>query len=172
MKICSFFGHRNTKETQELCEKVRETVVRLIEEKEVKIFLFGSASRFDELCLKIVTEVKSEYPEIRRIYVRSQYPYVEKEYKAYLLQSYDDTFMPSGMEKAGKAAYVERNQAMINQSDVCVFYYDENYTPPRRKQSKRSLGSYQSNSGTLLAYEYAKQKKKEIINLYRGELCF
>lgn len=167
MKTCSFFGHRNTVATPELCKKLRQTIIRLIEEKGVKRFLFGSASRFDELCLKTVTELQKDYPEIKRIYVRSQYPYIEERYKEYLLESYDDTLMPSRVENAGKASYVERNREMINESDFCVFYYDEEYKPPLRKQAERSLTSYQPKSGTRLAYQYAKQKKKERINLFR-----
>lgn len=167
MKTCSFFGHRNTVATPELCEKLRQTVSCLIEKESVKRFLFGSASKFDDLCLKIVTEIKEEYPQLQRVYVRSQYPYIDEPYKEYLLENYDDTLMPSKVENAGKASYVERNQEMINASDFCVFYYNERYAPPLRKHSKRALTSYQPNSGTKLAYEYAKQKKKEIINLYR-----
>ena len=33
MKACSFFGHRDTAQTEELKEKVRETVERLIVEE-------------------------------------------------------------------------------------------------------------------------------------------
>ncbi len=167
MKTCSFFGHRNTKETPELSSELRKVVIQLIEEKGVTTFLFGSASKFDELCLKIVTEIKKEYPEIQRVYVRSAFPNISERYKDYLLESYDDTLMPSRVENAGKASYVERNEEMINASEYCVFYYNEEYKPPMRKQSKRSITSYQPNSGTKLAYDYAKQKKKEIINLYR-----
>lgn len=167
MKICSFFGHRNTKATPELCNELKRTIVRLIEEKDVKLFLFGSKSSFDDLCLKMVTEIQKDYPEIKRIYVRSHYPYIDKRYKDYLLERYDDTLLPSRVENAGKASYVERNQEMINASDFCVFYYDTEYKPPLRKQSKNVLSAYQPKSGTFLAYEYAKQKKKEIINLFR-----
>ena len=52
---------------------------------------------------------------------------------------------------------------MINDSDYCVFYYDETYQPEMRKYSKRSIDYYQPKSGTPLAYTYAKQKKK-IVN--------
>ncbi|MBQ8657744.1 MAG: DUF1273 family protein [Clostridia bacterium] len=167
MRTCSFFGHRNTVATPELCETLRQTVIRLIEEKDVKQFLFGSASKFDDLCLKTVTELQKEYPEIKRMYVRSHYPYIDKLYRDYLLESYDDTIMPSKVKNAGRASYVERNQEMINASDFCVFYYDEEYEPPLKKQSKRALFASQPKSGTRLAYEYARQKEKEIINLYR-----
>ena len=54
---------------------------------------------------------------------------------------------------------------MINDSDYCVFYYDENYQPEMSKYSKRSIGYYQPKSGTALAYAYAQQKKKIVINI-------
>ena len=57
--------------------------------------------------------------------------------------------------QAGKASYIERNQAMIIDSDFCVFYYDKNYVPLTK-----------TNSGTKIAYEYAKKKMKRTINLF------
>ena len=45
MKACSFFGHRDTPQTEELKQKVRETVERLIVEEGVDTFLFGSRIR-------------------------------------------------------------------------------------------------------------------------------
>ena len=69
------------------------------------------------------------------------------------------------MEKAGKASYVERNQEMINKSDYCIVYYDENYLPPRRKNSRRDLTDYQPKSGTAVAYDYAMKKNRVIINV-------
>ena len=67
MKACRFFGHRNTPQTEELKQKVRETVERLIVEEGVDTFLFGSRSKFDELCHMVVTELKEKYPHIQRI---------------------------------------------------------------------------------------------------------
>ena len=69
----------------------------------------------------------------------------------------------------GKAAYVERNYEMIDNSSYCVIYYDENYLPPRRKNSRRDLFDYQPNSGTKLAYDYAVKKGKSIMNLCTNE---
>lgn len=166
MKICSFFGHRNTVATPKLCREIKKTIECLIKERDVQWFLFGSASRFDDLCLKMVTELQKEYPKIKRMYVRSHFPYIEQWYKDYLLESYDDTLIPSRVKNAGKASYVERNQKMIDASDFCVFYYDLQYKPPLKKQSQKDATSYQPKSGTALAYAYAKQKKKEILNLF------
>ena len=165
MKACCFIGHRNTKGTPELCKRINETVISLIKEKEVKTFFFGSKSGFDDLCLKIVREIKKEHPEIKLIYVRSSFPHIEQFYREYLLSFYDDTFMPPKIENAGKASYIERNQAMIDASDYCIFYYDKNYTPPLKDRRGKMLLGYQPKSGTTLAYDYATQKNKNIITL-------
>ena len=81
------------------------------------------------------------------------------------MERYEDTYYPEHMSNAGKAAYVERNQEMIKKSDVCIFYYKEDYQPPRRRNGKRDLFDYQPRSGTRIAYEFAEQKKKMIINV-------
>ena len=67
MKACSFFGHRDTHQTAELKQKVRETVEGLIVEEGVDVFLFGRRSKFDEFCHIVVTELKEKYPYIQRV---------------------------------------------------------------------------------------------------------
>jgi len=165
MKTCCFIGHRDMKETPELKEELIKTVLNLIEEHGVREFLFGSKSSFDNLCLKTVTEIKEKYTDIKLIYYRSSYPNIDSAYKAYLLKSYDDTLMPSGIERAGKASYLERNQKMIDKSDFCVFYYNKDYLP--KVKNSKELFARVSKSGTKVAYEYAEKKSKLIINLYK-----
>ena len=162
---CCFFGHRKIKETPELVERLEKEIEVLITEKEVSIFYFGSKSEFDDLCHKTVTKLKEKYPYIKRIYVRSSFQHIPDWYEESLLKHYEGTYFPEHMEKAGKASYVERNQEMINKSNFCVVYYDENYLPPRRKNSRCDLFDYQPKSGTAVAYDYAVKKKKEIVNV-------
>ena len=150
---CCFFGHRTINETDELKLKLYELIEKLIVEDNVDIFLFGSKSRFNSLCLEVVTEIKEKYPRIKRVYVRAEYPYISDDYKKYLLESYEDTYYPEHIIGAGRAAYVERNYEMINKSKFCVVYYDEQNAPTTRK------------SGTKIALDYAKKHKKEIIQL-------
>ncbi len=171
---CCFFGHRKINETPELIERLTRTVESLITDKGVNTFYFGSKSEFDRLCLKMVTKLKEKYPHIKRIYVRSAFQHIPDWYEDSLLKHYEGTYFPEHMENAGRASYVEHNQEMINKSDFCVVYYDENYLPPRRKNSRRDLFDYQPKSGTAVAYDYAVKKKKEIINVliyekYYGE---
>lgn len=81
-----------------------------------------------------------------------------------LLEQFEDTYYPQSVLNAGKASYVKRNQEMIDKSNICIFYYDENYELPRRKSSQNDVTSYKPNSGTEIAYSYAMKKNKEVIN--------
>lgn len=163
-KACCFFGHRKINETPELTERLESVIESLIKEKAVNIFYFGSKSEFDSLCLKVVTDLKEKYPHIKRIYVRAEFPYIDDSYKKYLLESYEDTYYPEKMINAGRAAYVERNYEMIDNSSYCICYYDENYAPPKRRNSRRDLTDYQPKSGTKLAYDYAASRRLTVYN--------
>jgi len=165
-KSCCFFGHRKINKTPKLIERLTREIEILIIEKDVNVFYFGSKSEFDDLCHKTVTELKEKFPHIKRVYVRSAFQHIPDWYEDGLLEHYEDTYFPEHIENAGRASYVERNQEMINKSDFCIVYYDENYAPPRRKNSRRDLTDYQPKSGTKIAYDYAVKKKKEIINVY------
>ena len=139
MKACSFFGHRDTPQTEELKQKVRETVERLIVEEGVDTFLFGSRSKFDELCHIVVTELKEKYPHIRRI------AYLCKHETACLVGAgrelkqkikdltgrdvyvgeYEDIKTSDQINSAGRACYVERNQLIIDDSKWTLFYLND-----------------------------------------------
>ncbi|MBE5737540.1 MAG: DUF1273 domain-containing protein [Clostridiales bacterium] len=164
MQAC-FIGHRKIEKKEELTLSLKEIVVSLIN-KGVTTFLFGSMSEFDTLSLKVVSELKKEYPFIKRVYVRSAYQNVSKSYQEYLLKFYEQTYFPPKIEKAGKYSYVERNYEMIDNSTYCVFYYNENYAPQANGKLKQDK-ILMRKSGTKTAYNYAVRKKKEIINLYK-----
>lgn len=151
---CCFFGHRKIVITECLVESLQNEIEKLIKEKKVKTFLFGSRSEFDDLCHKVVSELKEKYSDIVRIYVRAEFPYINDEYEKYLSNRYEESYYPEKIKGAGKASYIERNYEMIDKSEYCIFYYDEEYVPIRGKKS-----------GTKIAYEYAKKKGKKIKNL-------
>lgn len=179
-KICCFIGHRKIDNLDKVETKTKEIVLDLILNKNVKIFLFGSNSEFDDLCLKILSQLKEKFIDLKRIgYTCKSEGIVlqsekEKFEKLYLkifkseteLFCVDEEFEYKTKYTAGKASYIERNQAMINDSDYCVFYYDKNYKPKMRKHSKKDIFVYQPKSGTKIAYDYAIKKKKQIINVF------
>ncbi len=145
-----FFGHRTINETEELKERLTEIIEKLIVDEKVDTFLFGSKSRFNSLCLELVTELKEKYPHIKRIYVRAEYQDINEQYTNYLLESYEDTYYPEHIIGSGRAAYVERNYEMINKSEFCIVYYDEPNAPTTRK------------SGTKIAFDYAIKKESKL----------
>ena len=49
----------------------------------------------------------------------------------------------------------------------CVIYYDENYMPHRRKNSRRDLFDYQPNSGTKNTVDYAKRKGVDVVDVLK-----
>ncbi len=177
---CSFFGHRKIKITDELKQRVKDIIEKLIIKENVLIFLFGSKSNFDSLCHLIVSELKEKYPKIKRIsftcksetcVLESERQSLEEVYsyfrgKEVHLLGVEEEIEHKTKYTSGRASYIERNRAMIKESDFCIFYYDENYMPQERKFSKRSVCYYQPRSGTKLAYEFAKQKRKNIINIF------
>ena len=147
---CCFFGHRTINETEELKSKLCEIIEKLIVDENVDTFLFGSKSRFNSLCLELVTKIKEKYPHIKRVYVRAEYPDIDEQYTNYLLESFEDTYYPEHIRNSGKAAYVERNYEMINKSKFCIVYYDQPNAPTTRK------------SGTKIALDYAIKQGKQI----------
>ena len=160
MKACSFFAHRDTPQTDELKQKVRETVECLIVEEGVDTFLFGSRSKFDELCHIVVTELKEKYPHIQRIAYLCKHETaclvgagVEerrriKEFtgRDVYVPEYEDIKKTDRVNSAGRAAYVERNQWMVENSDYVIIYIKKNYSLSR------------SISGTWVVYQYAIKK--------------
>lgn len=159
------FGHRKIEDTPELRTKLTDIIENLIVDENIDTFLFGSKSEFNSLCYDLVTKIQEKYPHIKRVYVRAEYADIPNFYEEYLLEGYEQTYYPQRIRNSGRASYVERNQEMINQSSVCVVYYDENYAPPRRRNSSKDLTDYQPKSGTRLAYDYAVKKEKHVINI-------
>ena len=172
-KTCSFIGHRKIVLTEELVDNLKQIIVDLVTNKNVSVFLFGSRSEFNTLCHTIVSSLKEKFTKTKCIFYtcKSECCLLEKdktELKNILenlkgltndLLFFDEEFEHTKKYSSSKASYVERNQALINDSDYCVFYYDKNYLPV----SKKNLVS---KSGTAIAYEYAKQRKKNIINVF------
>lgn len=175
---CSFFGHRKIAITSEIEQKVKLIVEELIINKNVSLFLFGSRSDFNYLCLQVVSELKDKYPHIKRIEYTCKnetcileserekweniYSKIKKD-KVTLL-GVEEEYEHKTKYTAGKASYIERNQAMIDDSDYCVFYIDENYQPS--EQHDKSAYLSKKRSGTKLAYAYAQRKRKKIINVF------
>ncbi len=174
-KTCCFIGHRKIEFSVELENKIKSIIENLIVSENVSEFFFGSRSEFNDICHNILTKLKEIYPHIlRKFYTcRSEYCVLESErlnlekimsstlHKDVKLMGMEGEIEFSKKLDTTVNSYIVRNQAMIDGSDYCIFYYDENYSPTTKKTNQSKV------SGTKKAYEYAIRKKKQIINIYK-----
>ncbi len=150
MKTCSVFGHSDIMITKELEENLNATFTQLISDG-CEEFLFGGFGMFDDLCHKIISELKLIYPNIKRIFCASNPRHIQinKRPKWLKQEDYEEfVYLDLKFDWWYKRIYY-RNCAMIDKSDVVVFYVEK-----------------RENSGAYKVYKYAKQRKKRIINLY------
>ena len=152
--IIAFIGHRKVEDVKKLKLKINSMIENLILKNNADTFLFGSKSQFDDICYESVTELKTKYPYLRRVYVRSANEYINNEYKDYLLSLYEESIFPISVRDAGRASYIRRNESMIDMCDILVVYFLADYKPLGNKRQ----------SGTELAMKYAVRKGKSIIN--------
>lgn len=182
MRVC-FIGHRKVVDSKQIKGKLYDTISTLIANG-ADTFIFGSRSDFDTLCWEVVTELQKQFPHLKRISYNAPHEasFTSKEERESCEQffsriakgevhyaDYEEAVSSTKSINANKNAYIMRNQEMIDNSDVCVFYYNKDYLPPKRKAPNKFLPDYQPKSGTAIAYSYAKQKKKQIYNMYIEE---
>ena len=139
---CTFFGHRNYPTEIELL--LRDTVLDLIETKNVKNFYIGNHGAFDSAVYNLLKELSKTY-HIKYSVVLAYVPGK----KSYPGENFlTDTILPEGIESVPpKFAIVWRNKWMINQSDYVVTYVPN------------------SVCGAAQFKEFAERKSKIVINL-------
>lgn len=149
-KSCSVFGHHKIEITEQLKAKLTTTLENLISQEDVKYFYFGGFSEFDDLCWRIVTELKKVYPDIYRIFCLSDPRHLRplKRPKWLKNEDYEEiTYLDLDFDYWYTRIYF-RNCEMINRSDYVVFYVN-----------------HSEESGAYKALQYAIKKKKQIINI-------
>ncbi len=175
---CSFFGHPKINVTAELKEKLTKTVVNLIENENVRQFLFGASTDFDALCHDVVTELQGKYPDIVRIAYDTPYESsateedrkflefaLSKFYKqAVRVRVYEQVVPSIDIYPPKRICDEERNRAMVDDSDFCVFFYDKNYTHDEKLYRKRFSAATKSDVGKT--FRYAVRNGKEVLNLF------
>ena len=142
MKTVTFCGHSR------LCaEDVESLKNQLFKETEKLIchgantFLLGGYGEFDLLCAHVVKSLKQKYPHIMSVLV---IPYLNRDYDKSL---YDRSFYPSIEDVPPRYAIVERNNYMVDVSDVIIAFVEYGY------------------GGAHRTYRYAVQKGKPIIKI-------
>ena len=143
MSACTFFGHRNSPETVQ--DPLKKTIVDLIENCFVNTFYVGTQGNFDRFALRVLREVKKQYPWI---VLRSVLAYMPGEKKESIRYNIETTILPEGIELIHpKFAISWRNRWMVDNSEYVICYV-----------VKESGGAAQFAA-------LARRKKKHVINL-------
>ena len=125
IRACCGFGHRDVFEN--ISDQLYNTLLHLAEQG-CETFYTGGMGEFDKLFSSAVRRIKSMFPDIKLICVK---PYMTKdinEYGEYLFTLYDDIIIPTELADVHyKAVIQKRNQWMIEESDLLVFYVRRKY---------------------------------------------
>ena len=148
--VCSFFGHRNITITKSLVENTKEAIYKALKDN-IFTFYFGGFGDFDDLCYKIVTQLKNDFPQynIQRIFCVPTEKMLRKRPAWLKQENYEEIiFLTPSFDSWYKSIYF-RNCAMIDNSDFCIFYVEN-----------------RENSGAYKTYKYALKKKVMSVNLF------
>ena len=148
-KVCSCFGHFNVEITEELKARTSEEIDKAITDG-VRVFLFGGRSDFDDLVYDLVSGRKAQEAQfnIRRIFCFPLDNQLRKPPNWFQRKEYEGFECPAKDFEWWYTSIYYRNCAMIDQSDLVLFYAEE-----------------RENSGAYKAYKYAVKSHKSIVNL-------
>lgn len=116
--ICTFFGHKDT--PFDIKDKLKNTLVSLIEKQGAKVFYVGNQGNFDIIVRHILEELKNEYSHIDYTVVLAYMPTVKKDND---FLDYNKTIYPDILHNTPrKFAISKRNKWMIDKSNFVITY--------------------------------------------------
>lgn len=142
-KIVCFAGHRHEFQNIGIEQKLKETIITLIE-KGYNVFYDGNKGSFDKICLSIIINLKQKYPNIKIYRILSNYNH--KKEKCILPSFLNGFILPDIEHYHPKLKIKKRNEWIVDNSDILVCHIYETY-----------------KSGAYSTLKYAQKKNKPII---------
>ena len=125
--VC-FFGHRVIDDFQETEKKVEKIIDKILNEHEYVEFLIGREGDFDQIVSSAILRYKKK-SELDNCSLTWVMPYMKAEYKHNLdsFEKYYDSIelCEQSANAHPKAAIQIRNRAMVDRSDLCVFFVNQ-----------------------------------------------
>ena len=142
----TFCGHSNCLFSDEEKEILKQLLIKEIRKNPTCKFYLGGYGDFDSLCLRTLRELKKEFQDIELIFFT---PYIDKNYSKleFATYHYDDVIFPPIESVPRKFAIIKRNEWMVEEADLVIAYVQYSW------------------GGAAKTLEYAKRKKKSIINI-------
>ena len=144
--IITFCGHSDFLFSDDVKQQLKNILVSKIRKNPTCKFYLGGYGDFDSLCLRTLRELKKEFQDIELIFIT---PYLDKNYSKleFAKYHYDDIIFPPLESVPRKFAIIKRNEWMVEEADLVIAYVMYSW------------------GGAAKTLEYAKRKKKQIINL-------
>ena len=143
--IVTFFGHSDFKENDEFEKIILDLLEKKIGDNVAEIYL-GGYGNFDAFAYKCCKKYKQNHSNVSLVFVT---PYLNFENSNLM---YDYVIYPEIEYKPLRFAITYRNRYMVEKAEYIIFYLNREWG-----------GAYQS-------YKYAKQKKKDLLNLAELDL--
>ena len=141
MKAVTFIGHGDAVSCNR--EKIKASVINLIEKCGSREFFFGGMGDFDRICAHILWELKKEYGFLKTYLV---VPYLTFRIDQPLY--YDEIIFPHELEGVFfKKCILLRNRYLVDHADAAVCYVNHSW------------------GGAYKTYQYAKRKGLYLINI-------
>ena len=149
MSSCAFFGHKDFDYTP-YEESLRECIVNLIKNEGVTRFYSCGMGKFENMCARIVGQLRKKYPQVQNTLVLSYIPKENFELDIY----FDDSVYLLDKKVPLRFATNHTNRKLVGKVDFIVTGVTRKY------------GSAKS------ACDYAKRLRKPMINVVTGESEF
>ena len=127
---CTFFGHHDAPNTVK--KELREILIDLILNKNVRNFLVGNHGSFDFYVRSILRDLKKEY-QIEWVVVLA---YLKKPEEFSCEDKYETLYPQEVASGPAKFAIVRRNNYMIENSDYVITYVHKIYGGAKQFQEK------------------------------------
>ena len=147
--IITFVGHSNLHITEALTQKIYSRIQESIKGCSCITFYCGGYGDFDNHCASICRKIKLENQGCEVVFVTPYITPAQQEKMKYLIDTklYDSTVYPPIEGTPPRFAINKRNEWMVSESDLIIAYVAHTF------------------GGAYKTLEYARRKKKNIINL-------
>ena len=180
LKACAIIGETNVEITPALEEKVREVLTEFVKEKGYRYFYFGPIGPFETLCLETLRALQKNHADILLINFRmgNELAFNEGEstfFKGVLEKEdapnlahavFDATLVCDGEIYPGvKKTYIDRNREMIKRVITVLMFFKQTAEKLPQDCQFDTRSFLPEKSGIGFAYEYAKMRPCNLINL-------
>ena len=147
--IITFIGHNSLPNCTDLYETIKRTIIENIKNSDQIFFYCGGYGDFDNICAKACRCIKNEHYNCEVLFITPYITESQQKKIKYLINAhlYDSTIYPPLENVPLKFAISKRNEWMVENADIIIAYVN------------RTFG------GAYKTLQYARKKKKHIINL-------